>query len=350
MRLETVDTVDTVDSRPQILKLAKLNIHSSSCGCQAFAGALLSTFGNDQFCKMLKEPADYRELFINVTNALLESFETLQAANRMQSMPDSLKSGVNEIARVCLAISTLVSAVPPKDASIGDVTSLRELKVSGNFIMTTIVDALVKTPFWKKMYDELLSKGTATIEARPVLEDFLSRLGDVTSQEDLIPEALLQELMKKLPELQKATRPGFLSILEREMQIALQQTAAKIKDDSNVSITMSYLSLVMEALSMFKHPASMTLVTALNKYKVKQSQGLLLADLTKLLEPYPEGESNSDRFHHTFDFEDALKALHRTLRECKDANFTTEVTDGLRKATFWHFRSLYMRLRDIQLH
>ena len=85
-------------------------------------------------------------------------------------------------------------------------------------------------------------------------------------------------------------------------------------------------------------------VTALQKFKVKASQQLLGADLAKLLEEYPEKETAEGSL--TIELDKHMVTLHKVVQECKGMTFTDEVISGLGRAVFWHFRHLYLRMRD----
>ena len=301
---------------------------------------------------MLKEPQAHRSVFINYTERLLEGFETVKASGEMQKKPQTLVAIVNDIVKVCRDILLLASPIPPMDSSVADVNEVRQMK-PGNFVMTTIVDALSKHPFWQKMFDEVLSKGTASMEARPQVADFMEELATaVTSQEgSLIPEALLESILEKIPEWKKNTRPGFLDLLEKELLAALLQTAevmTGLQDVTTASITMSFMDSVISSLGMFKTPDAFNMVNKLQKFKVKQSQSLLVADLQKLLSEYPATDDGEGQFtSSTFCFEGRLAVLHSTLQECKGMKFAEEVDDGLCKAVYWQFKHLYLILREI---
>ena len=304
---------------------------------------------------MLKDPQAHRTVFINYTERLLEGFETVKASGEMQNKPQTLVATVNDIVKVCRAILLLVSPIPPVDSSVADVNEVRQMK-AGNFVMTTIVDALSKHAFWQKMFDEVLSKGTASMEARPQVASFLDELSTtvMSRQDSCIPAELLASILDKLPEWKKTTRPGFLDVLEKELLAALLQTAevmTQLPDVTTASITMSFMDSVITSLGMFKTPDAFNMVNKLQKFKVKQSQNLLVADLQKLLSEYPGTDDGDGQFtSSTFCFEGRLALLHSTLQECKSMKFADEVEDGLRRAVYWQFKHLYLILREIWVH
>ena len=296
---------------------------------------------------MIKEPAPHRETFRKLTAELIVSYETTAATEQMLGKPDGLSEGAQSVIKVCRAISTLVAAIPSEDTSISDVTDLKDSK-SQSFVMTTIIDTLNKNTFWKKMYDELLSKGTASLEARPHMDELVTKLALLPSSGTCIPEEALFQITQVLPDWKKTCRPGFTLILEHALHQELLRTGELIKsEDAEVvnTMTMSYLDAVMNALGMFKTPECFAMVAFLQKFKVQQSKVLLVTDLDAQLGHYPEDDLEDFPIAE-FPFSQRLASLHTIVLECKDFKLSEATLKRLCCAAFWQYKNLYLNMRD----
>ena len=194
---------------------------------KVFAASLFNAFGNDQFFKMMKSPGEVRKLMRTIMVLFLESYETVDAETIVSTLPTPISDAVKSIVMVCRAIYSLVSPVPRKLATVGEVTQVRDMKNPSNFTLSGIVEALTKNTWWQKMFDELLSKGTAGLELWTKAEDLLEAIGQ-TSDDSIIDSAVLGDALAKIPVWKKATRPGYLEAVENEFLRALLFSAENV--------------------------------------------------------------------------------------------------------------------------
>ncbi|CAE8684250.1 unnamed protein product [Polarella glacialis] len=264
---------------------------------EALAKCLVSAFGCNTFFDVMASPKaaanKYKLQFI--CERFLTEWRRRQSADRL---PDPVEKACARIHAVVMALSCLLGSVPGEfGASVAHVNTL--VKYKGNDVMESLFrDQLLKNDYWRKLWDELLAKGSASLEAMPDIDRLIAGL----SNADGVAEDILQESVLKLPGYRKTLRSAVLTKIEGLLGPAVKQTAEALLAGGGAveGETGIFIDSALSGLNLFADtPGSLGLIGKLQKIRVKASGALAKQDLCLLCSKCPttfEAEFVCDEF------------------------------------------------------
>ncbi|CAE8599634.1 unnamed protein product [Polarella glacialis] len=197
-------------------------------------------------------------------------------------------------------------------------------------------DQLLKNDYWRKLWDELLAKGSASLEAMPDIDRLIAGL----SNADGVAEDILQESVLKLPGYRKTLRSTVLTKIEGLLGPAVKQRAeALLAGGGDVEgETGIFIDSALSGLNLFADtPGSLGLIGKLQKIRVKASGALAKQDLCLLCSKYPttfEAEFVCDEF--------GLETVRKVLSSCKEIEFDAEMVDKMQIVIYCHFKQVFL--------
>ena len=238
-------------------------------GRQAAAECLIASFGNPALLKMIQDGSKKRSKLV----PLLESFakvcldwDKVMAAPDSDYDSESVWVPAMDFMKLCTrGLLSLLSAVPGHMGSnISDCNDLR--KYTGtNLFMTTVRDAILQSDFWTRLYDDLVSKGTASMKLAPELASLTERL-----QASNVDEKVLAHAVARIPELKKQMRAGACSDIDKLMYKKLVNLAQGVLKKEETDVTMGLLESLISGLCLFKSTEGvLQLLQKLEQYQKK---------------------------------------------------------------------------------
>lgn len=292
-----------------------------SFGCQAFLAGLADPSKNKVRLTILLQR--FAELHDAFTGWMSE--QELE----MESCP-TLSQAMNRINIITKGLLAMLSVVPCKHGSTAaDANILRSY--TGNHLLEATVRDLIKgNKIWTSYFDDLVSKGAATITMGPELIEMSSKL----EGEDHLSAQTLRQCASRLPVMKKAMRQGATQNAEKLLFKKVTLMAKEIEGTSGLSL--SLLDAVVEALNMFRETTgTLQLLSKVDAYRRQNLSSLSCMEVGKQLALYPNIQTSDVPEDGLWPrLQDLLNAM-RQLEELDE-----EVLPSLKNAMVWHFRVL----------
>ena len=294
----------------------------------------------DAFLSLLRSCKDHKRKLVELTGALLATFELESCSDRLRVMPEPLQEAGERLAKICRAVNCLCCPIPSGlGSSPADVDWVLKYKDS-NPLVLYVQGIFQESDIWSKLWDEVLAKHAATA----AMWSEVQRLQDELKARPVHKPALTSAIAK-LAGFKKAARAGALEEFELELCRCLLAAAQDMIDTEGKDCTMAFFIEVQKGLGMFQDAKAFSLCSQLAKLQVKVGQNLLLADMVAVLQEYPQ-ECAMELGHVDVSkkLDVLLKALNHSFKTA--ITLPPEVMDKIASAIFWHFRSLYFELRE----
>lgn len=177
------------------------------------------------------------------------------------------------------AFVALLSLTPSRSASAADVNQIVKYK-GQELLECTLRDIISSNPFWSKLWDDLLLKGSANVAMAPELKGFT---GALENSQELEPRVLSQ-FIQRLPQLKKQMRAGSCASLEKLAYKRFVQMATNIQE-SNASL--GTIDLLTGGLMLFKDtPGVLQLIGKLETYRKENISLLASREVTVLCKDF----------------------------------------------------------------
>ena len=214
-------------------------------------------------------------------------------------------------------------------------------KYNGQMKILQLLRDALKGEFWAGLWEEMLTKGAATQEASPELEQLVTKLEDDHGDMDVLIEAC-----KKLQSFKGLLRSGATSALESAILARARNTGEQIVQTNARGQTVSSIDAVVQALQLFNPPPPeiVALVAKLQKVKASQSKTLGLAELKGVLGGLPKDLTTGEMPDVP-----ALNPQHlsQTLQTCADVDLDDEAILLLWQCVYWLlYQARRMILKD----
>ena len=314
------------------------------------AKCLENCFASDGLVKMVQTVSQNKMRLLVFLEALLEASDS-DVEKPLEEMPSELQTVVEKIRAISKGLVCMLSPIPGhRGSSVKDASNLMSMKALRGISETVLVSVIQKQKEFGQMWDEVLSKGVATLDSSSEISQMIADIEEQLSQDGL-GEDTLKVVIHRHSELKKSTRAGALAGLESSMKNALHSEAEKFLQElasGQVSRTLTFLELVIKGLAIFNDATSLSWTSKLEKSKGKALSQMILLDLEAHLKEYDQVEDPSSK--KTVAGE-ALTKLVDLLKKSKsnkdkDLELSSSAKRGISRAVFWHFRSFFLELRE----
>lgn len=267
--------------------------------------SLDAAIGCDAFFTMLKSPSQHKMKLLSLATGLLE---VSRPSEDIQELPEPLVGFVDRLVTICSSIICLLSPIP----------ELMESKPSH-------VQAI------------LSYKGTLW----PDIVKALESLKQETPDHDT-----MMSVCSKITDWKKVCREGMLEELESALGSALHFAANDLLAKNGQGASMHLFGELQKGLQMFLDQDSFNLCGRVAKLQGKVGADIWVADLTTLLETYPkicdEAKGALDTSGELLQKLNGLFQMQSTVA----GTLSESVRALLEPAVFWHFRDLFIFLRE----
>ena len=265
------------------------------------------------------------------------------AAEAMNLLPDELRVSAEHLILIARALHCLLCPRPHRGS--GPQHTQAVMNYSGSVPLLVMMRDVLQKQQFAKMWDEVLAKDSATRQLMPIIESFEQELAQRP-----VPEELLTRACKEGASWKERVRVGALQIFEQRFHEALQSAAQMlIENEGGTGITLSYFDQVLAGLAMFQDPATMNLHGQLSKLETKMARNLVIAEVEKVLNKYPDPADPQADPKAAGDIE-RLEQLHAALCKCRDIILPDALVKDLPRAIFWHLASMRKTLQDSICH
>ena len=300
---------------------------------QELGQLLLKCIGNDKFFAMLNNPGEHKNKLLAFLVHLVESAALVCASDAMKEFPTSLRDHAEVVMLIARGLWCLLSPRPIETCQAEHTSNLVNYK-GDKAIMVMVRDCL-KEQHYKKLWDEVLAKDSATRDLMPTIEKSEDELAARPVEEQALFFALAHASQWKA-----AVRQGALQSFESKLYAALHAAGQSLRENEGRGSGLRFFDKVLEGLAFFQDPASMNLHGQLHKLEAKVAKNLVVGEVQKLLQEYPDVDGLPEFPGGKTKAREMLEQLHATLGKCRELSLPQELVQGLPKAIFWHFRYL----------
>ena len=304
---------------------------------QELAKAVSTSVGSDNIFAMMRGGKLHMKKMYELTKALVASWQPAFRAEAIEAMPTVLADCAEDIQKFARGLFCLLSPFPLYNIAPTDVTEV--LEYAGKSSLLTYAKARLNEKFWQSQWNEVLAKFVATKDAAAIVEqaeiDVCNRPVDVNG---------LCSALAVYGQLKDEVRSGALTFLLSKLHAALHELAGGMIENEAEGYSMSTFEQIVQGFGLFTDAPSFNMAAKLEKLKGKVSERLVLTDLRKLLDDYPdhEVEGGGDR-----DCSASLDCLFESLQAASSLKMPDDMLLLAQRALFWHFRSLHFMLQDI---
>lgn len=296
--------------------------------------ALDKSFGCDNFFLLLANVKNKDKMVFLLTTFLqmLNSHEA--ESNRDTEQTDEIAVIQGAMERMKWIAQSLLCLLSPFPSCQGSLPKRVEqlMKYKGtNSTLAFARDAVSKTPYLMKLWDEVLAKQVSTTAAIPKIVQYEELLA-----KEPVDEKALEGACKEFKALKKACRSGVADKMEAALRDALHSVANRIlKEEGGCS--MAFFTEVQNGLQLFTDAASFAVASRLTKLGAKVAQDLWAQDALSLLSIYPEICEQKDGARSFFENSEKLAS---TLQKAA-GGLKADLLKGLERAAFWHLRECF---------
>ena len=221
------------------------------------------------------------------------------------------------------------------------------IKYSGDDPTSCLLRDTLKQEAWKKMFNEVLGKGAASVAALPEIKLLTEKVREKSSHDDFTTA------VAKLPKLKKETRSGLTNALEKAVIDAGEHFANMLLTDHDTasSTSTSFVDSVIEALGLFPdRPTALQNISKLQKLKVKLSSSLALNELGRTLQEVA-GISTDSESTWKNSVKPFLGNMLKSLQVCRGLPFPNEtVQNQMGDFCYNAFKNLFSLFRVAWSH
>lgn len=308
---------------------------------QAAAECLIACFGNPALFDLIQDGNKKRSKLV----PLLEGFAKVCLDwEKVLSNPDSgydtdsFWVSAMDVIKLCTrGLLTLLSVVPNHlGSSISDCNDLRKYNGS-NLFMTRVRDTILETDFWTRLYDDLVSRGTASMKLAPELSLLTERL-----QASKVDEKTLAQAVARIPEMKKQMRAGACSDIDKVLYKKLVSLSKGVLNKEETDVTMGVLETLISGLGLYKSTEGvLQLLQKLEQYQKKECKALAACEIKFCIEEYPTSV-DADMPEEGF-----AKPLAKLAEMCDQLEtLTPSILSKLKLVSWWHFRELHGKAEE----
>ncbi len=304
--------------------------------------ALDAAFGCDAFFTMIKSPSQHKMKLLSLAKGLLEVPRTTEDSEAIvEAFPEPLVGFVERLVMVCSSIVCLLSPIPnlveSKPSHVQAILSYKG--TNANVVM--LKTEMTKSKEWSKLWDEVLAKHASSLHLWPEVVKALESLKQETPDHDT-----MISVCSKIADWKKVCREGMLEELESALGSALHFAANDLLAKKGQGASMRLFGELQKGLQMFLDQESFNLCSRVAKLQEKVGADIWIGDLTTLLETYPKTCAETDGALDSSG--ELLQKLHGMfqMQSTVAGTLSESVRALLEPAVFWHFRDLFIFLRE----
>ena len=300
--------------------------------------SLDAAIGCDAFFTMLKSPSQHKMKLLSLATGLLG---VSRPSEDIQEFPEPLVGFVDRLVTICSSIICLLSPIPElMESKPSHVQAILSYKGT-NANMVMLKTEMTRSKEWSKLWDEVLAKHASSKHLWPDIVKALESLKQETPDHDT-----MMSVCSKITDWKKVCREGMLEELESALGSALHLAANDLLAKNGQGASMHLFGELQKGLQMFLDQDSFNLCGRVAKLQGKVGADIWVADLTTLLETYPktcdEAKGALDTSGELLQKLNGLFQMQSTVA----GTLSESVRALLEPAVFWHFRDLFIFLRE----
>ena len=244
-------------------------------------------WGNNFFCKMVKNPKDHRLKLSLLCKAVLASAEgTTGEDDAMDALPSLLQEASKDLQKICGGLAFLLC---PADTLPGTSTSraaAEMMKYKGKQrTFVYLQKYLSGSDYWQSIWSEVITKGAVSVKVKPEVDKLIKMLSE---SDAAAIQKQLPDLVKQFTAWKEQVRTGLLSELEPKLAEVLRSYGNELLQTQASNSTASFLESVLSGLKAMKSDANtLQLCQKLQKLRESQAKQLAVRELKEILAALP---------------------------------------------------------------
>ena len=248
-------------------------------------------FGSNAFFNLLKNGKMHVQKLLLVTEGMLDSMA--EGPEGVDDMPELLQDCWSHVHLVSRALAFLLSPLPLHPDLQATAMSVRQcLKYTGKSKFLGLVRDALKGDFWTKLWGEVSTRGSATLEAAPEITKLCEALEGENPSLETVAEAV-----KKIKAWRSTLRSGAASGVEAALLSVAKVKAEQVIKSEAKGCTASTVDCLLHALQVQDPmtPDFLQLATKLQKLRTTQAKSLATAGLKEALAGLPSSSHGHNR-------------------------------------------------------
>ena len=222
-----------------------------------------------------------------------EEESPMAVSEDVAALPEALRESVTSVVLVCGALACLLSPMPLDEHLRANARSVQQvMKCNGRNKTLTLLKTILKEEYWSGLWTDLLSKGSATLEAKPKVLQAIKAL-----EEENCGAETLATILKQYTGWKGQLRAGALAGLEAQLALRGKAVGDQILKDQAQATTSSQMEAVLQVLQLSNPPPAEFLALAgkLQKLRNTQSKAMAIAEMKVGLQGLPSQSSAAPR-------------------------------------------------------